>query len=79
MVFREIYVRYFERSKGRALDKYQRMFQNAMRWKDFYDGENALQGGTDSEGGYLMSGELKHTLAEALEEENFFRSITTVL
>ena len=38
--------------KGRASDKYRRTFWNAMRRKSFYDVENALQVGTDSEGGY---------------------------
>ncbi len=39
----------------------------------------ALQVGTDSEGGYLVPDEFEHTLVEALEEENFFRSIATVI
>ena len=65
--------------KGRASDKYRRTFWNAMRRKSFYDVENALQVGTDSEGGYLVPDEFEHTLVEALEEENFFRSIATVI
>ena len=65
--------------KGRASDKYRRTFWNAMRRKSFYDVENALQVGTDSEGGYLVPDEFEHTLVEALEEENFFRGIATVI
>ncbi len=68
-----------EGKKGRATDKYKKTFWNAMRRKNFYDVENALQVGTDSEGGYLVPDEFEHTLVEALEEENFFRSIATVI
>ncbi len=68
-----------EEKKGRATDKYRKTFWNAMRRKNFYDVENALQVGTDSEGGYLVPDEFEHTLVEALEEENFFRSIATVI
>ncbi len=68
-----------EEKKGRATDKYKKTFWNAMRKKNFYDVENALQVGTDSEGGYLVPDEFEHTLVEALEEENFFRSIATVI
>lgn len=68
-----------EEKKGRASDRYRRTFWNAMRQKNFYDVENALQVGTDSEGGYLVPDEFEHTLVEALEEENFFRNIATVI
>ena len=68
-----------EEKKGRATDRYKKTFWNAMRRKNFYDVENALQVGTDSEGGYLVPNEFEHTLVEALEEENFFRGIATVI
>ena len=68
-----------EEKKGRATDRYKKTFWNAMRRKNFYDVENALQVGTDSEGGYLVPDEFEHTLVEALEEENFFRRIATVV
>lgn len=68
-----------EEKTGRASDKYRKTFWNAMRRKNFYDVENALQVGTDSEGGYLVPDEFESTLEEALEEENFFRSIATVI
>lgn len=68
-----------EEKKGRASDRYRRTFWNAMRQKNFFDVENALQVGTDSEGGYLVPDEFERTLVEALEEENFFRSIATTI
>lgn len=68
-----------EEKRGRASDQYRNTFWNAMRRKNFYDVENALQVGTDSEGGYLVPDEFENTLVEALEEENFFRSIATVI
>lgn len=42
-----------------------------MRKKNYLDIQNALQVGTDSEGGYLVPDEYERTLVEALEEENF--------
>lgn len=68
-----------EEKKGRAADEYRREFWNAMRRKNYYDVNNALQIGTDSEGGYLVPDEFESRLVEALEEENFFRSIATVI
>lgn len=50
-----------------------------MRKKNYLDIQNALQVGTDSEGGYLVPDEYERTLVEALEEENFFRSLATVI
>ena len=40
---------------------------------------NALQVGTDSEGGYLVPDEYERTLVEALEEENIFRQMAKVI
>ena len=68
-----------EEKKGCASDQYRRTFWNAMRQKNFYDVGNALQVGTDSEGGYLVPDEFEQILVDALEEENFFRSIATVI
>ena len=68
-----------EEKTGRAADQYRRTFWNAMCQKNFYDVENALQVGTDSEGGYLVPDEFEQTLVDALEEENFFRNIATVI
>lgn len=55
---------------------YQKNFWNAMRQKaPMPEVMNALQVGTDSEGGYLVPDEFEHTLVEALEEENIFRKL----
>ena len=40
---------------------------------------NALQEGTDSEGGYIVPDEFENTLVEALEEENIFRKLAHVI
>ena len=40
---------------------------------------NALQVGTDSEGGYLVPDEFERTLVEALEEQNIFRVLAHVI
>lgn len=68
-----------EIKKGRASDVYKETFWKAMRTKNYYDVQNALQIGTDSEGGYLVPDEFEKTLIEALEEENIFRSIAKVI
>lgn len=69
-----------EEKTGRASAEYKRSFWNVMRSKmPGHEVLNALQVGTDSEGGYLVPDEFEHTLVEALEEENFFRSIATVI
>lgn len=65
---------------GRATDEYKSSFWNAMRVKAPMPAVlNALQEGTDSEGGYLVPDEFERTLVEALEEENVFRSIAHVI
>ncbi|HOW22805.1 MAG TPA: phage major capsid protein [Sedimentibacter sp.] len=68
---------------GRASDEYKNAFWNAMRTRA---GEgldtsvrNALQIGTDSEGGYLVPDEFERTLVEALKEENIFRRLANVI
>ena len=65
---------------GRASDEYKKNFWNALRSKyPLPSVTNALQVGTDSEGGYLVPDEFERTLIEALEEENIFRRIATVI
>ena len=64
---------------GRATDEYKQAFWNAMRNKNSFDIQNALQVGTDSEGGYLVPDEFENTLIEALEEENIFRTLANVI
>jgi HK97 family phage major capsid protein len=41
--------------------------------------KNALQIGTDTEGGYLVPDEFERTLVEALEDENIFRTLANVI
>ena len=72
-----------EEKTGRASDEYKKAFWNAMRTRA---GEgldvtirNALQVGTDTEGGYLVPDEFERTLIEALEEENIFRKLANVI
>ena len=69
-----------ENKTGRASDEYKRAFWNAMRSKTAgYEVLNALQVGTDSEGGYLVPDEFERTLVEALQEENIFRTMAKII
>lgn len=69
-----------EEKKGRASDEYKRAFWNAMRSKTLnYEIHNALQVGTDTEGGFLVPGEFERTLVQALEEQNIFRKLARVI
>ena len=65
---------------GRAAEEYRTNFWNMMRSKAPMPAVvNALQIGTDSEGGYLVPDEYERTLVEALEEENIFRQLAKVI
>ena len=65
---------------GRASDEYRTSFWDMMRSKaPLPSVVNALQEGTDSEGGYLVPDEYDRTLVEALEEENVFRQLAKVI
>ena len=69
-----------EDKTGRASDDYRKNFWNVMRSKVPMPAvTNALQVGTDSEGGYLVPDEYERTLVEALEEENIFRQMAKVI
>ncbi len=69
-----------EEKSGRASDEYRASFWNAMRSKVPMPAvTDALQVGTDSEGGYLVPDEYERTLVEALEEENVFRQMAKVI
>ena len=69
-----------EDKTGRASDDYRKNFWNAMHSKvPMPNVTNALQIGTDSEGGYLVPDEYERTLVEALEEENIFRQMAKVI
>ena len=72
-----------ETRSGRASDEYRKAFWNAMRTRA---GEgldpvirNALQIGTDTEGGYLVPDEFERTLVDTLEDENIFRKLANVI
>ncbi|MDT8900268.1 phage major capsid protein [Anaeroselena agilis] len=64
---------------GRASSDYKAAFWKAMKNKNSFDVQNALQVGTDSEGGYLVPDEFERTLIQALQEENLFRQLATVI
>lgn len=69
-----------KKETGRTSDEYKSSFWNAMRNKGIsYEIQNALQIGTDSEGGYLVPDEFERTLIEALEEQNLFRQYAKVI
>lgn len=69
-----------ETRTGRATDDYKRAFWNAMRSKAARpEVLDALQIGTDSEGGFLVPDEFERTLVEALQEENIFRTLAHVI
>jgi HK97 family phage major capsid protein len=68
-----------EEKTGRASGEYKKSFWSAMRGKSAVTVQNALQIGTDSEGGYLVPDEFEATLITALEEENILRQLATVI
>ena len=69
-----------EENVGRKSKAYKKSFWNAMRAKAVRpDVMNALQIGSDTEGGYLVPDEYEKTLVESLEEENLFRKIAKVI
>jgi len=65
---------------GRASAEYKKAFWNAMRsQKPKYEVIDALQVGSDHEGGYLVPDTFERTLVEALEEKNIFRRLASVI
>ena len=69
-----------ERQQGRASDEYKTAFWGMMRSRSTGPSVmNALQIGTDSEGGFLVPDEYERTLVQGLEEENVLRSLCTVI
>ena len=69
-----------ERKQGRASDEYRSAFWGMMRNRSAGPSVmNALQIGTDSEGGFLVPDEYERTLVQGLEEENVLRSLCTVI
>lgn len=73
---------YCENNKSkpfRESSEYKDAFWKVMRNKSSFEVKNALEKGTDSEGGYLVPDEFEHTLVQALEEENIFRCLANVI
>ena len=69
-----------EEKTGRSSDEYKKSFWLAMRnKKNPYEAVNALQIGTDSEGGYLVPDEFESRLIEKLHDENIIRQYATVI
>ena len=68
-----------ESKTGLASSEYKDAFWKSMRNKNSFEIKNALEEGTDSEGGYLVPDEFEQKLVESLEEENIFRSLANVI
>ena len=65
--------------QNRATDNYKEAFWNMMRGKLHLEVQNTLTIGIDTQGGYLVPDEFENTLLQALEEENVFRRIASVI
>ena len=65
---------------GRASDEYRDNFWHMVRDRyTHYSVFNALQVGSDTEGGYLVPDEYERTLVQALQEENKLRTLCKVI
>ena len=64
---------------GTASETYKAAFWNNIRKRNWYDVKNVLEIGTDANGGYLVPDEYEKKLIDALQDENFFRSLATVI
>ena len=65
-----------EEKTGRASDEYRNAMLTAMR-SNFRQVSDVLQGGVDSDGGYLVPEEYDKRLIDVLEEENIMRGLAT--
>ena len=68
-----------EEKTGRSSNDYKKAFWNSMRGRRDVSIQNALQLGTDTEGGYLVPTEFEATLTQALEDENIIRQVANVI
>ena len=70
-----------EEKTGIASDTYKAAFWNSLKTKKIVTPEmrDALEEGTDSEGGYLVPDEFEHTLISSLTEENIIRNHAHVI
>jgi len=68
-----------EEKTGRASDSYKSAFWGAMRNKMNPSVQNALEVGTDSEGGFLVPDEYENQLIQALQETNVLRNMCNLI
>lgn len=68
-----------DEKKGVASDIYTQTFWTSVRKRNFYDVKDVLRVGEDTEGGHLVPDEYEKKLVQGLQEENFFRSLATVI
>lgn len=64
---------------GTASKAYGAAFWDSIRKRNWYDVKNVLEIGTDANGGYLVPDEYEKQLVQALNDENFFRSLAHVI
>ncbi len=71
------------KNRATATDEYKNTFWAAMRtpmmMMDMKNIKNALQVGTDSEGGYLVPDEFEQTIIDGLKENNIMRGISRII
>jgi HK97 family phage major capsid protein len=68
------------KAEGTASDEYKNAFWDMIRNKgDQFAVRNALSVGEDTEGGYTVPPEFERRLIQALEENNIFRQMATVI
>ena len=68
------------KAEGTASDEYKAAFWDMIRNKgDQFAVRNALNIGEDTEGGYTVPDEFERRLIQALEENNIFRQMATVI
>jgi HK97 family phage major capsid protein len=68
-----------EDKPGIASKAYKTAFWNSIRKRNFIDVQDVLTIGTDANGGYLVPDEYERRLLDALQDENFFRTLATVI
>jgi len=64
---------------GRASKEYSNAFWDFIRNKRTYEVRNALNIGSDPQGGYLVPNEFERQLIMALQEQNIMRQISTII
>ncbi|HEO6357283.1 TPA: phage major capsid protein [Streptococcus agalactiae] len=68
-----------DEKKGIDSDVYSQTFWTNVRKRHFFDVKDVLRIGEDTEGGHLVPDEYEKKLVQGLQEENFFRSLATVI